>query len=102
MPQNVTPLDFEALEGRIQQAAGLIVKLREERDTLARTLAELKTRLSATEERAVGLEEQKKKLQEAESRIAKFSDERTALARRVEQMLDKLRAVEEEGVGAAG
>jgi FtsZ-binding cell division protein ZapB len=101
MEPNLPAVDLEKLEGRVQQAAELILKLRTERDGLRRERDELEAKLRATESTASGTaDELRKRNTEAEARVARFAEERVALARRVEQMLEKLRAVEEEKAGA--
>jgi FtsZ-binding cell division protein ZapB len=101
MEPNLPAVDLERLEGRVQQAAEMIQKLRTERDELKRLRDELEARLRTTESVASGAEELRRRVQDAETRVTHFSEERVALARRVEQMLEKLRAVEEEQLGAA-
>ena len=99
MEPNLPAVDLERLEGRVQQASELILKLRAERDELKRVRDELEARLRTSESVASGAEELRRKNAETEARVARFAEERVALARRVEQMLEKLRAVEEEKAG---
>ena len=101
MSPNTPALDLEGLEGRIQQAADLIVKLKTERDALRLVNRDLEARLERAEPAAQQAAEYRRKAQDLESRLNQLTQERTTLARRIEQMLDKLRAAEEDKVGAA-
>ena len=100
MEPNLPAVDLDSLEGRIQQAAELIHKLRAERDELRRACEELEARLRTSESAASGsVDELRKRSHEADASLARYVEERVTLARRVEQMLEKLRAVEEEAAG---
>ena len=99
MTPNTPALDLEGLEGRIQQAAELIVKLKAERNELRQANRDLESRLSRAEPAAGQAAELKRKALELEARVAQLTQERVTLARRIEHMLDKLRAVEEDKVG---
>ena len=88
--------EFDQLERKIQAAAKVLGRLREEKRDLERENRELKERVR-TLENTVGKEKSsdwKPRLQALEQERASLLDERRAMARRVEEMLVKLSVLE--------
>jgi predicted nucleic acid-binding Zn-ribbon protein len=88
--------ELDQLERKIQTAAKVLERLRDEKRTLSLENKELKDRVR-TLENSVGKEkssEWKPRLQALEQERTSLLDERRALARRVEEMLVKLSVLE--------
>ena len=89
-------VELDQLERKIQAAAKLLERLREEKRGLDRENRELRDRVRSLEN-AVGKEKSsdwKPKLHALEQERASLLDERRAMARRVEEMLVKLSVLE--------
>ena len=88
--------ELDQLERKIQTAAKVLERLREEKRTLSLENKELKDRVR-TLENSAGKEksaEWKPRLQALEQERTSLLDERRAIARRVEEMLVKLSVLE--------
>ena len=88
--------ELDQLERKIQTAAKVLERLREEKHNLSLENKELKDRVR-TLENSVGKEkssEWKPRLQALEQERTSLLDERRAIARRVEEMLVKLSVLE--------
>jgi len=88
--------ELDQLERKIQTAAKVLERLRDEKRTLSLENKELKDRVR-TLENSVGKEkssEWKPRLQALEQERTSLLDERRAIARRVEEMLVKLSVLE--------
>ncbi|HZI89852.1 MAG TPA: hypothetical protein VFD83_05325 [Candidatus Polarisedimenticolia bacterium] len=88
--------ELDQLERKIQTAAKLLDRLREEKRDLERENRELKDRVRALEN-SVGKDkssEWKPRLHALEQEQRSLLDERRAIARRVEEMLVKLSVLE--------